>query len=537
MSTTRLGACASLLLLCTLVPTLSAAAANPAPTKPAAAKPAAAANPLLAPWPGPYGGLPPFGAIKPEHFPAALEASLAERRAEVEKIKSNPEKPTFTNTIEALEHAGATFQRVGSMFGTFSGSLKSDAFAAIERDWAPKLSAAGDEILFDPVLFARIQAVWDSPDKAKLSGEQQRLLWRTYNNFTRLGAKLGPADKQRLAKVNEQLASLYTEFGQKVLAEENSWTVLDSTADLAGLPESLVAALKAAADEHKLAGKWAVDNTRSSVDPFLTYSARRDLREKVWKAFKNRGDNGNANDTNTTIAKILPLRAEKVHLLGYPTYADWKLANTMAMTPQRARALMETVWQPTVARVKEEVADLQEVARHGDPHLTIEPWDYLYYAEKVRKAKYDVDQNELKPYFELEEMIRGAMWMANKLYGLTFTDVTRKVPVFHPDQRAWEVRDGDRLIGVFYGDYFARPGKGSGAWENPYRQQGQGVLALVSNNNNFVKGKPGEPILISLDDAETLFHEFGHALHDLMSSVTYQGLAGTNTATDFVEFP
>jgi len=522
-------------LLCAMIPAVLAAADTPAAAT-------AATNPLLAPWPGAYGGVPPFDQIKPALFPPALEAALAERRAEIAAIKNNPEKPTFANTIEALERAGSTFARVGSMYGTWSGSLKDDAFAAVERDWSPKLSAANDEILLDTALFARIQAVWDSPEKAKLTPEQSRLLWRTYNNFSRLGAKLGPKEKERLTAINQELAGLYTEFGQKVLNDEDSWIVLDSAADLAGLPQGVVDGLKSAAEERKLEGKWAVVNTRSVVDPFLTYSSRRDLREKVWKAFKSRGDNANANNTNATVAKILPLRAEKAHLLGYPNYAAWKLSNTMAATPERARALMETVWKPTVARVHEEVADLQAVAQKETPGITIEPWDYLYYAEKVRKAKYDVDQNELKPYFNLESMIQASMFMANKVYGLTLTEITGKVPVFQPDVRVWEVKDAasGKVVGLFYGDYFARPGKGSGAWENAYRQQanfGGQVLPLVSNNNNFVKGKPGEKVLISLDDAETLFHEFGHALHDLLSNVHYQSLAGTNTATDFVEFP
>jgi peptidyl-dipeptidase Dcp len=537
---------ASLLLLpCAMIPAVLAADVPAQPDTPASeAKPAAttaAANPLLAPWSGPYGGVPPFDRIEPALFPAALEAALAERRAEIATIKANPEKPTFANTIEALERAGATYARVASVYGTWASSLKDEAFQKVEREWSPKLAAAGDEILLDGALFARIQAVWDSPERQQLSPEQQRLLWRVHNNFSRLGAKLGAKEKERLAAINQQLATLYTEFGQKVLKDEDSWIVLDSQADLAGLPEAVVAGLKAAADERQLAGKWVVVNTRSMVDPFLTYSSRRDLRATVWKAFKSRGDNGNENDTNATIAKIMPLRAEKAHLLGYPNYAAWKLSNTMAATPERARALMETVWQPTVARVEEEVADLQAVARQEAPGITIEPWDYLYYAEKVRKAKYDVDQNELKPYFNLESMIEASLFMANKVYGLTLTEVTGKVPVFHPDVRVWEVKDErGKVIGLFYGDYFARPGKGSGAWENAYRQQGRfprQIVPLVSNNNNFVKGKPGEKVLISLDDAETLFHEFGHALHDLLSSVTYQSLAGTNTATDFVEFP
>jgi peptidyl-dipeptidase Dcp len=515
-----------------MLSTSSVAAAQPAT--------ATAENPLLAPWAGPYGGVPPFDRIQVEHFGPALEAALVERRQEIAAIKANPEPPTFANTVEALERAGGTYVRVASVFYTYASSMKSDAFAAVERDWAPKLAAANDEVLLDGELFARLEAVYNSPERQRLSPEQARLLWRGYDNFVRLGAKLTPAQKERLSAINQELAGLYTEFAQKVLADENSWIVLDGADDLAGLPESFAASLQEAASERGLQGKWAVVNTRSVVDPFLTYSSRRDLREQVWKAFKGRGDNGNANDTNATIARIMPLRAEKAKLLGYPTYADWKLGNKMATNPQRAQALMATVWKPTVARIRQEVADLQAVAARETSGITIEPWDYLYYGEKVRKEKYDIDQAELKPYFQLDKMIDASFWMAGKLYGLAFTEITGKVPVFHPDVRVWEVREGDQLVGLFYGDYFARAGKNSGAWENAYRSQAGfpvDTRPLVSNNNNFVKGKPGEPVLISRDDAEVLFHEFGHALHDLLSDVTYQSLSGTNTSTDFVEFP
>ena len=529
-----------LVALSTVAPSAAAVAVDHQAVAPDSAR-APAANPLLAPWPGSYGGVPPFDSIRPELFPPALAAALDEQRREIGAIKSNPQPATFANTIEALERAGDTFQRVGSMFGTWSTSLQDDAFAAVQREWAPRLAAASDEVLLDSGLFDRVRRVWESTEKQGLSKEQQRLLWRTYTAFARLGANLDAAGKTRLAAINQELAALYTEFDQKVLADENTWIVLEAQADLAGLPAGVVSGLEAAAKERGLAGKWAVVNTRSVVDPFLAYSSRRDLRERVWRAFKSRGDNGDANDTNATIAMIMPLRAEKARLLGYPTYADWSLANTMAGTPQRARVLMETVWKPTVTRVREEIADLQAVARRESPGLKIEAWDYLHYAEKVRKEKYDIDQNEVKPYFSLENMIQGAFWMAENLYGLSFVEITGKVPVFHRDVRTWEVRAaGGAVVGLFYGDYFARAGKGSGAWENAYRRQGRldgEVLPLVSNNNNFVKGKPGEPVLISLDDGRVLFHEFGHALHDLLSDVTYQSLAGTNTATDFGEFP
>ena len=507
---------------------------------PAALAQTAAGNPLLQPWPNaPFDGVAPFDKVRIEDFGPALEASLAERRREIDAIANNKSAPTFENTIEALERSGQTFSRVASLFFTWASSMSSDAFQKIEAEWTPKLSAAGDEITLNPALFKRVDAVFNSPEKAKLTPEQQRLLWRTHNGFVLAGARVAEKDKPRLAQVNQELASLYTAFGQKVLADENTWTVVTNEADLAGVPDDVKAGFKAAADERKLTG-WAIVNTRSSVDPFLTYGSNRALRETVWKKFKNRGDNGDANDTNATIAAIMPLRAEKARLLGFPTFAHWKLADKMAATPDRAQQLMETVWAPTKKRIAEEVADMQAIADKEGAKIRIEPWDYLYYAEKVRKAKFDLDQNELKPYFELNKMIEASHYMAKRLYNLDLKEVTGQVPVFHPEMRVWTVHDGDRFVGLFYGDYFARAGKQSGAWENAYRSQsndGKFVTPLVSNNNNFVKGAPGEPILISLDDAQTLFHEFGHAIHDLVSMVHYESLSGTNTATDFVEFP
>ncbi|MBA3451945.1 MAG: M3 family metallopeptidase, partial [Deltaproteobacteria bacterium] len=354
----------------------------------------------------------------------------------------------------------------------------------------------------------------------------------------RNGARLNAEQKGQLGQINQQLATLFTEFGNKVLADENTWVVLEKPADLAGLPKSDVASYKAAADDRKLPGKWLVVNTRSSVDPFLTSSSRRDLREKVWKAFKGRGDNGGETDTNATIAKIITLRAVRAELLGYPTHAHWRMANTMAVDPAKASALMMRVWPAAVARVKEEVADMQKIA---GKKLTIEPWDYLFYAEKVRIQKYALDQDQLKPYFELNNMIAASFSMAEQLYGLTFTEITGKVPAFHPDVRVWEVKDKatGKFRGLFYGDYFARANKRSGAWASGYQGHetftGTVRTAITSNNNNFVRGAAGEPVLISLDDAETLFHEFGHGLHGLLSEVNYPGLA--STPRDFVEYP
>jgi peptidyl-dipeptidase Dcp len=356
----------------------------------------------------------------------------------------------------------------------------------------------------------------------------------------RRGARLGEAEKAQLSTINQELASLYASFRQKVLADEDTWTVLDSEADLAGLPPALVDSAKAAAAERTLAGKWAIVNTRSSVDPFLTFSSRRDLRERVWKKFKSRGDNGDQNDTKTTIARIVKLRADRARLLGFASHAHWRMSDTMAKEPKAAQALMMQVWPAAVSRVREEVADMQTIASREHGPATIEPWDYLYYAEKVRKQRYDLDQSEVKPYLALDNMVAAALWAAEQRYGISFTEISGKVPVFHPDVLVWEVKDAatGKHVGLFYFDSFARSGKRSGAWAMTYRTQetvAGSVTPIASNNNNFVKGAPGAPALISLDDAETLFHEFGHALHALLQDVTYPGLA--STPRDFVEFP
>jgi peptidyl-dipeptidase Dcp len=515
-------------------------AAQAAQGAPAEAAPAA--NPLLARWTGPYGGVPAFDQVRVEHFKPALEASIEEYRREIAGIADNPAAPTFENTIAAMEDIGRTFDDVGTLYGIWGSSMSGPEFQAIQREMAPKLAAFSDEITQNGKLFQRIEAVYQSPDKAKLTPEQQRLTWLRYTNFVRAGAKLDAEAKQRLAGINQRLASLYTSFSQNVLAdEENYAVVLESEADLAGLPDSVRAGAAAAAEARGMKGKWAITNTRSSMEPFLTYSARRELREKVWRNYVNRGDNGDARDNNQIISEVLKLRAERAKLLGYQTHAHWRLENTMAKTPERAMQLMEAVWAPAVARAREEVADMQSVANKEGAKLKIEPWDYRYYAEKVRKAKYDLDQNEVKPYLQLEKLREGMFWVAGELFGFSFTPVS-DVPVYHPDVRVWEVKDkaSGKHVGLWYFDPYARQGKRSGAWMNAYRSQERfkgEVSTIVSNNSNFVKGAPGEPVLISWSDAETLFHEFGHALHGLNSNVTYPTLSGTAVARDYVEFP
>jgi peptidyl-dipeptidase Dcp len=498
-------------------------------------------DPMLAAWTGPYQGVPPWDRTKAAVFPAAFTAGIALRAAEVTAIAEQSEAPSFDNTLAALQNSGRHMDRAETLFSVLSGNLNTPDVQAVEKEWSPKIAAAEDEITFNAKLFARIAEVHAAISSSGLNSEQQRLVQLTYDRFVTAGARLSPEQKQQLGKVNQELASLFTDFRKKVLADEDTWVVLEKPGDLAGLPEQLRAAYKAAADERKLAGKWAVVNTRSSVDPFLTSSSRRDLREKVWKAFKNRGDNGGDNDTKATIARIVKLRAERANLLGFPSHAHWRMVNTMAVDPRKAEQLMLRVWPAAVARVKEEVADMQKLAAKEGNKRPIEPWDYLYYAEKVRKARYDLDQDQLKPYFELGNMTSAAFWMAEQLYGLTFLEITGKVPAFHPDVRVWEVREkgSGAFRGLFYGDYFARSGKRSGAWASAYQSResftGKLFNTITSNNNNFVKAPAGQPVLISLDDAQTLFHEFGHALHGLLSEVTYPGLA--STPRDFVEYP
>ncbi|HKI04071.1 MAG TPA: M3 family metallopeptidase [Thermoanaerobaculia bacterium] len=499
------------------------------------------ANPLLAQWTGPYGGVPPFDAVRVEHFKPALEAAMAEQLAEIEAIASNPAKPDFENTIAALERSGRTLGRVASLFGVFSSTLSTPEFQAVESEMAPKLAAFSDQITQNEKLFSRLAAVYETRDSSNLSAEQKRLVWLRYTSFARAGARLDKPAKERMSAINQRLASLFTDFSQNLLADEaNYMLVLEKEADLAGLPEPMRQAAALAAESRGQKGKWAILNTRSSMDPFLTYSDRRDLREKVWRTYYNRGDNGDAKDNNKIIAEILKLRAERAKLLGYPTHAHWRLEDTMAQTPERAMELMESVWKPAVARVDEEVADMAALAKKEGANLTIEPWDYRYYAEKVRKAKYDLDQNAVTPYLQLEKLREGMFWVAGELFGFRFKPV-QGVPTLTPDIRVWEVtgRTGQH-VGLWYFDPYARPGKNSGAWMNAYRDQERfegPVTTIVSNNTNFGKAKPGEPVLISWDDAATLFHEFGHALHGLASSVTYPGLAGTSVARDYVEFP
>lgn len=488
---------------------------------------------LLQEWTGPYGGVPPWDKVTAAKLREAILEGIELQRAEIAAIADNPAAPTFANTLVALQMAGEPLDRAMALFGVMTSNIGSDDYQEVDREVSPLLSQASDEITFNDKLFQRIKTVADNAAVMGLTAEQTRLATRSRDAYVRNGAALDAAGKAELGRINTALSNAFTAFGQKVVADENTWTVIPTEAGVAGLPASNKAAAAAAARARNVQG-WAIVNTRSSVDPFLTFADDRALRETVWKKFVNRGDNGDANDTNATIAEIVKLRDQRAKLLGFRNHAEWRMQDTMAKTPAAAMSLMERVWAPAKARVAEEVADMRAIAGHD-----IEPWDYLYYAEKVRKQKYDLDANELKPYFELNAVRAGSFYMAERLYGFTFEKLAPgTVPVFHPDVVVYEVKDAGRPIGLYYADDYARPGKRSGAWMTTYRSHTTydgPENTLGSNNNNFIKAEGGEPILISLDDAETLFHEFGHTLHAYASTVTYPALAGT--PRDFVEYP
>ena len=496
-------------------------------------------NILLAEWTGPFDGVPPFDQVRPDLFPQAFEFAIDERRREVLAIANNPAAPTFANTVEALERAGERLDRVETLFSVMTSNMSTPEYQAIDREWSPRLAAAYDEIILNQALFDRVKAIHAARETSGLNAQQQRVVTRLYDQFVRRGANLDDAQKQQLSAYNQELARLFSEFSEKVLADEQTYIVA-TEAQLAGVPDDVKAATASAARERNLpAGQFAIVNTRSAVDPILTFADDRALREQVFQAFVNRGDNGDANDTNQVIAKIVKARADRARLLGFSSHAEWRMQDTMAGTPARAQELMERVWPAAVARVREEVAEQQAIARRLGHDITIEPWDYRYYMEKIRQDRYQLSQEELKPYFQLDNMISGMFHMAGQLYGLQFTENTGEVPVFHPDVRTWRVTNrAGETVGVFYGDMFARTGKRSGAWATTYRIR-SGLLGddivLGSNNNNFVKPGPGEPVLISLDDAETLFHEFGHAIHYFLADVHYPSLLGT--PRDFVEYP
>ena len=495
---------------------------------------------LTAEWSGPYAGVPPFDAVEVSMFQPALESAIDSAREELDALTAQDAPATFDNTILVLEEGAAELDRVSTLFGIWSSNLSSPDVQAVQREMAPKLAAFRDEFYQNEALFERIDAIYNGDEYSTLTPEQQRLVWDYYTDFTRAGAGLDDADKARVAEINQALASLYTTFSNNLLHDEEAYVTWLTEDQLEGLPPSVVNAAKsAAASRDNEGGEYAILNTRSSMDPFLTFSDNRALREEVWRTYYDRGDNGDEYDNNAVIADIMKLRAERSELLGYDNYAAWALEKNVAGTPKAAMELMMKVWPAAKAKVSEEVAAMQAVADAEGADFEIAPWDYRYYAEKVRQAEYDFDSEAVKQYLQLENLREGMFWMAGELYGMEFTQID-DVPVFHEDVRVWEVtRDGEHL-GLWYFDPYARAGKRSGAWMNAYRTQDNldgFTTPIVSNNSNFVKVGEGEPVLISWDDATTLFHEFGHALHGLNSNVTYPSLAGTAVPRDYVEFP
>ncbi|KFG67798.1 M3 family metallopeptidase [Microvirga sp. BSC39] len=501
---------------------------------------ALAGNPLLTPWTAAF-GLPPFESIAPEHYRPAFDTALAEQQSQIAAIAESTEAPTFANTIEALERSGRTLKKVGGVFFNLAGSHTNDALQAIEREMAPVLAKHRNSIFMNEALYRRVAALYDKRESLGLDPEQMRVLDRYHTIFVRAGAKLGPEDKKRLAAITERLASLGTQFSQNVLADEKSYQlVLDGEADLEGLPSFLREAAAQAAEDRGLKGKYVITLSRSSIEPFLQFSKRRDLREQAFKAWAARGDNGNATDNKAIIAETAALRAERAKLLGYETFADFKLADTMAKTPDNVMKLLNDVWTPARARAEEERNDLQAQAQSIGDNIAVEPWDWRYYADQVRMARHNLDEATIKPYFQLDRIIEASFETAHRLFGLSFQEL-KDFPKYHPDIRAWQVVDeSGQDIGTFIGDYFARSSKRSGAWMSAFRSQEKltgDIRPIIVNVMNFAKGGAGEPSLLSFDDARTLFHEFGHGLHGLLSNVTYPLLAGTAVSTDFVELP
>jgi peptidyl-dipeptidase Dcp len=507
--------------------------------RPAKTRGTAADNPLLQTWRTPF-ALPPFEEIEPQHYLPAFKAAFAEHRAEVKTIAAATGKASFANTIAALEKAGTTLNKVAEVFYNLASADTNGALQAIERELAPLFAAHYSAISLNAKLFARVDDLYQRRTRLNLDEEQLRILERTHLGFVRAGAALSARKKQRIAEINGRLAELKTRFAQNVLADEQSWRLqLNGEADLAGLPEGVREAAARTATDLGLKGH-AITLARSSVESFLQFSSRRDLREEAFKAWTRRGENGGKTDNRRNVTDIIALRDELAKLLGYATYADYALDDTMAKTPAAVRDLLGQVWAPAVKRAGEEREALQKLAQAEGGNFRIAPWDWRYYAEKERKARFDLDDGEVRPYLQLDNMIAAAFDTATKLFGLKFKELPQ-APRYHPDVRVWEVKSkaGDQ-VGIFLGDYFARPSKQSGAWMSAFRSQQKlrgDIRPIIVNVMNFARGAPGEATLLSFDDARTLFHEFGHGLHGLLSDVTYPSLAGTAVSRDFVELP
>lgn len=497
-------------------------------------------NPFFESWTTPF-GLPPFDQIRTEHFRAAYDAALQAHETEIDAIRFNPAAPDFANVIEAMEKAGRDLIRVGGVFWNLAGTMSDDALREVERELSPRLARHRAKIFLDPVLFGRVEAVYNASETSGLNDEQRRLVERIYKGFVRAGAKLQEDQRKRLAAITEELATLGTNFAQNVLKDESGFVlVLEREDDLAGLPEDFRAAARALADERGHQGKWAVSLARGSVEAFLTHSTRRDLRETLFKHWAARGETGGETDNRAIISRTLELRAERARLLGYSSYADFKLDDTMAEKPQAVRDLLDRVWAAGRKRAGEEARRLQELIEAEGGNFELAPHDWRHYAEKLRRADYALDDAELRAYFSLERMIEAAFHVAGQLFGLTFEE-KKGLPLYHPDIRIFEAKNAKgEHVALFIGDYFARASKRSGAWMSAFRGQhnlGERQRPIIVNVLNIAKPPEGEPALLTLDEARTLFHEFGHALHGMLSNVTYPTLAGTSVSSDFVELP
>ena len=497
-------------------------------------------NTLLQEWTGPYGGVPAFDKMEVADIQSAVEFGMEENLKEIEAIANNKDAPTFENTIEAMERSGAYLDRVFSYYGILSSNMSSPEFRKVQSVLAPKLSEFSSKINQNEALFNRIKTVYDNAQENPLESDQQRVVELIYKGFAMRGAALDAKKKERYAAIDKELSVLYNKFSDNVLHDEENYVTYLNDNQLGGLSEGFIKSAAAIAKEKGQEGKYAITNTRSSMDPFLTYSTERDLRKQVWTNYYSRGDNNDEYDNKEIIAEILKLRRERVELLGHKNYAEWRLQDRMAKSPENALNLMEAVWPAAISRVAEEVADMQAIADANGDNITIEPWDYRYYAEKVRVAKYDLNSDEVKQYLQLDKLREAMFYVAGRLFNYKFTPVPEgNVPVFHEDVKVWEVTDLDSgaHIGLWYLDPFARAGKRSGAWATTYRSHttfdGKKTV-LASNNSNFIKAAPGEAVLISWDDAETFFHEFGHALHFFSSNVKYPTLNGG--VRDYTEF-
>ncbi|HOQ47622.1 MAG TPA: M3 family metallopeptidase [Bryobacteraceae bacterium] len=499
----------------------------------------AQSNPLLREWNTPF-GVPPFNEIADEHFLPALKAGIDEQRREVQAISANPEPPTFANTIEALDASGELLDKVYAVFSNLTSAETNDRLQEVARQVAPMRAALQDDILLDQRLFARVKAVWEKRDELNLNAEQRKLLEETYKDFVRGGANLSEDHKKRFREINAELSVLSVRFGDNLLKETNAYQlVIEDKADLAGLPEAIVSAAAEAARAAGQPGKWVFTLHAPSIWPFLSYAENRELRRQIFTAYIKRGDNGNEYDNKQILARIAALRAERAKLLGYPTYAHYALEERMAKEPAQVYGLLNQLWEPALKVARREAAELQKLIDEQGGNHKLEPWDWRYYAERIKQARYKLDEDQLREYFPLDNVLKGAFYVANRLYGLTFTE-RMDIPKYHPEVRTFEVKDVDGShLGLFFTDYHPRPGKRGGAWSSRYRGQyhkdGKDVRPIVVNVCNFTRPSAGRPALLNQEEVETLFHEFGHALHSLLSRIHYRSLS--TVPRDFVELP